>query len=395
MKGYVSSNECDMKFLFAFILLLMLVPCWVTGQLSGRLQTVVIDPGHGGKDPGAVVKNIREKDVTLAVSLKLGQAIQEHFPGIKVYYTRSTDVFVPLDDRAKLANEKKADLFISIHANWISKSDIAGTETFVLGLHRSQDNLEVAKKENAVIVLEDDYTAKYEGFDPNSTESYIIFELLQNVYLEQSISMASLIEKKFNQQSKRTSRGVKQAGFLVLRQTAMPSVLVELGFLTNANDQRFLTSADGQSSMAASLLSAFKDYKTQFEGQSGVANSVDDKHNAVTVVNSGEGTKAQGGSSIREVTSGTLPVSSVVFRIQVKTSPTPLSKKHSLYKSFNDLWRYTDKGSYKYTTFSTSSHDEAKEKLIEVREKVPDAFIIAFEKNQRITIAEALNKLKQ
>ncbi len=367
-----------MKLLFASLFFLSLTTLITHAQDPLRLKTVVIDAGHGGKDPGAVVKAAREKDITLAVALKLGKYINENCNDVKVHYTRSTDVFIPLNDRARIANEKKADLFISIHANWISKPEISGTESFVLGLHRSLDNLEVAKKENAVIVLEEDYSAKYEGFDPNSTESYIIFELMQNAYLDQSIHMASLIENQFTQRAQRTSRGVKQAGFLVLRETAMPSVLVELGFLTNAEEVKYLVSETGQNNLASALFRAFKEYKTQFEAQS---------LNIQTTVASDTPKKVVAPPTTKTPVEKT---SSIVYRIQVKTSPVRINEGQGIYKQFSDVWNYKDGETYKYTTFQTSSLEQAKRQLVEVRKTIADAFIVVFHNNKRITLQEAL-----
>lgn len=367
-----------MKLLFASLFILSLTTLITHAQDPLRLKTVVIDAGHGGKDPGAVVKAAREKDITLAVALKLGKYINDNCSDVKVHYTRSTDVFIPLNDRARFANEKKADLFISIHANWISKPEISGTESFVLGLHRSLDNLEVAKKENAVIVLEEDYSAKYEGFDPNSTESYIIFELMQNAYLDQSIHMASLIENQFTQRAQRTSRGVKQAGFLVLRETAMPSVLVELGFLTNAEEVKYLVSETGQNNLASALFRAFKEYKTQFEAQS---------LNIQTTVASDTPKKVVAPPTTKTPVEKT---SSIVYRIQVKTSPVRINEGQGIYKQFSDVWNYKDGETYKYTTFQTSSLEQAKRQLVEVRKTIADAFIVVFHNNKRITLQEAL-----
>jgi N-acetylmuramoyl-L-alanine amidase len=201
--------------------------------------TVVIDAGHGGHDAGAMGSIINEKEINLAVALKLGNLISENLNDVKVVFTRKTDRFIELDERANIANRNKANLFISIHTNSLeikNKSSrlVSGTETFTLGLARTEENLEVAKRENSVILLEEDYQQKYEGFDPNSTESYIIFELMQNKYMEQSVSFASEIQKVFKS-AKRSDRGVKQAGLLVLRKASMPSVLVELGFISNTD----------------------------------------------------------------------------------------------------------------------------------------------------------------
>ncbi|MDP2336544.1 MAG: N-acetylmuramoyl-L-alanine amidase [Bacteroidota bacterium] len=227
---------------------------------------VVIDPGHGGIDPGAVSKGIREKDVVLGVGLKLGKFINESFPDVKVIFTRNTDVFIPLIERSRIANKNKADLFISIHANFCGTPSTRGTETFVLGLHRSNDNLDVAKKENSVILLEDNYATTYEGFDPNSSESYIMFEMAQDIYMDQSLSFADDIQHQFKSRLENSNRGVKQAGFLVLRQSSMPSVLIETGFISNQAEANYLKSEEGQRNIAQSILDAFRKFKTKNSG---------------------------------------------------------------------------------------------------------------------------------
>lgn len=227
---------------------------------------VIIDAGHGGKDPGAVSKGIREKDVVLAIALKLGKQISESFPEVKVIFTRNTDVFVPLIDRSKIANRNKADLFISLHANFCGTPSTRGTETFFLGDARSDDNLDVAKKENSVILLEDNYATTYEGFDPNSSESYIMFSMAQENYLAQSLSFADDIQHQFKSRLESSNRGVKQAGFLVLRQSSMPSVLVETGFLSNPSDANYLNSNNGQQTIALSVFEAFKKFKSRNSG---------------------------------------------------------------------------------------------------------------------------------
>jgi N-acetylmuramoyl-L-alanine amidase len=230
------------------------------------LSTVVIDAGHGGKDPGCLGSQVKEKDIALKIALSLGKKIKRAFPLINVIYTRDKDVFIPLHERAKLANKVGADLFISIHCNYIGKRNKAtGTETYIMGLHRADDNLAVAKRENSAILLEDDYTANYDGYDPESNEGHIILSMYQNAHLEQSAALAYAIEEKLTLQVKRKSRGVKQAGFLVLRNTAMPSVLIETGFLSTDDDETFLASASGQTSVAEGIFQAFAAYKENIE----------------------------------------------------------------------------------------------------------------------------------
>lgn len=241
--------------------------CIETKTVANKQLVVVIDPGHGGKDPGAVSKGIKEKDIVLGVGLKLGKLIKDNYPEVSVVFTRNTDVFVPLIERSRIANRVKADLFISIHANYCGTPSIRGTETFVLGLHKSNENLEIAKKENSVILLEENYKTTYEGFDPNLSESYIMFELVQDVFMEQSVSFADEVQNQFRTKLGTPDRSVKQAGFLVLRQASMPGVLVEVGFLSNANEANFMNSNNGQLSIANSIFDAFKKFESKNSGR--------------------------------------------------------------------------------------------------------------------------------
>ena len=231
-------------------------------SLLAMPYTLVIDAGHGGKDPGAMANGAKEKNINLAVALAFGKMVEQNCKYVKVVYTRKTDVFVELNERARIANKAKADLFISIHTNaTAAKVGPQGTETYTLGMHRAADNLAVAKRENSVITLENDYEEKYEGFDPNSSESYIIFELMQDKNMESSVKLADLIQKQFCNTAKRVDKGVHQAGFLVLRATSMPSVLIELGYINNANEASYLTSTAGVNTLAKSIYNAFVAYK--------------------------------------------------------------------------------------------------------------------------------------
>jgi N-acetylmuramoyl-L-alanine amidase len=230
-----------------------------------RLKTVVIDAGHGGHDAGCLGASAKEKDVALAIALKLGQYIEETFPDVKVIYTRKTDVFIELMERAAIANKAKADLFISIHCNASPNKAAYGTETYAMGLHVSEANLNVAKRENSVILLEENYETNYDGFDPKSTEAYIIFSLYQNVNIDKSLSLASKIQTQFEERVKRFNRGVKQAGFIVLYKTNMPSILIETGFLSNPQEEKFLASDEGQVNVASAIFRAFREYKSEME----------------------------------------------------------------------------------------------------------------------------------
>ena len=258
-------------------IIILLIPLLLMGfvhiAFAQRNQTftVVIDPGHGGKDPGAIGSMSKEKDIALSVAKKLGEKINANHSDVKVLFTRATDKFIALDERPRIANKANAQLFISIHCNALDrrKTSPQGVETYILGLHRSQDNLEVAKRENPVIVYEDNYETKYQGFNPNEPESYIIFEFMSNKFLEQSLNFASLTQHELINGAKRTNRNVRQAGFLVLRETSMPSVLIELGYISNREEEKYLNSSNGQNTLANSIYSAFTKYKTEYNKRNG------------------------------------------------------------------------------------------------------------------------------
>lgn len=256
--------------------ILVLFICVAATPPSGKrtykrtISTLVIDAGHGGHDPGCMSGGVKEKEVTLAIALAVGSKIKEQYPDIKVIYTRSSDKFVNLWERAAIANRNNADLFISIHCNSSKHASIQGTETFAMGLHKADDNLEVSKRENDVVLLEEDYQEKYEGFDPNSPESHIYFSLFQNAFLDQSIRLAAKVEGQISKGINRPSRGVKQAGFVVLWKTMMPSILIESGFLTNPKDRDYLSSEKGVKEFSGALVDAISDYKKAYEAVSSV-----------------------------------------------------------------------------------------------------------------------------
>ncbi|WP_421831039.1 N-acetylmuramoyl-L-alanine amidase family protein [Larkinella sp.] len=232
----------------------------------GRLRTVVLDPGHGGKDPGTMTKRNRESRIVLKIALELGRLIKEELPGVKVIYTRSTDVFIELNERSAIANRNKADLFISIHVNASpSSSRVNGTETYTMGLHKTTGNLDVAKRENAVILKESNYKENYQGFDPDSPLAHIMLANYQHAFMNSSVDFAQKVEWSFKKNAERPSRGVKQAGFIVLWRTTMPSVLVETGYITNPDEERYLASAEGQDAMANAIFRAFKAYKDEVD----------------------------------------------------------------------------------------------------------------------------------
>lgn len=343
-----------------------------------KLKTVVIDAGHGGQDYGCNGKNSYEKNVALSIALKLGAQIQEKYPDVKVIYTRKTDVFIELYERAAIANRNNADLFICIHCNANPSTSPYGTETYVMGLHKTEANLNVAKRENDVILMEDDYAQHYDGFDPNNPASHIIFSLNQHAYMDQSILFASKVEDYFKEEAKRSSRGVKQAGFLVLWKTAMPSVLIETGFLTNTNEEKFLASADGQDKIANCILKAFSDYKTIMEHP--VENN--------TVKN--EPAPATNGSSSTNTVAQT--DSPVLFQVQFYADETELKTTNS---KFSQLQKETinyvkENGLYKYRIGPYTNLDEAvKKQSIARTAGFKDAFVIAFNNGKRISLEEA------
>lgn len=256
----------NIKLFCFFSLLLILMSFNPEHKTAYGIKRIIIDAGHGGKDPGAIGSFSKEKDIVLAIALKLGNIIKENLKDIEVIYTRTTDVFIPLYMRSEIANKNDADLFISIHVNsQKSGRNAYGTETYIMGPHTSERNLEIATKENSVILLEENHEEKYEGFDPNSPESYILFSLYQNAYLKNSLKLADLIENQFKNRVQRHSRGVKQAGLLVLWRSAMPSVLVEVGFISNPTEEKYLNKEINQTYIASAIFRAIRDYKQEVE----------------------------------------------------------------------------------------------------------------------------------
>ncbi len=250
---------------FCFCIFFIFISFHPVGVIDYRINKIVIDPGHGGKDPGTHGEISKEKDVALKISMELARIIRDNMPDVEVICTRQDDSFPELHERADVANQKDADLFISIHANWISNPNIHGTETYVMGLHKSEANLKVAQRENAVILAEEGGITDYDGFDPNSPESYILFSLYQSAFQQNSLRLADKIEDQFKNRVGRRSRGVKSAGFLVLWRTSMPSVLVEVGYLSNPKEERELNDPLNQVYIASGIYRAFRDYKTEIE----------------------------------------------------------------------------------------------------------------------------------
>ena len=361
--------------------------------------TVVIDPGHGGRDPGAVGANSLEKNIVLAVGLKLGELIESNHPYVRVVFTRRTDVFVPLHERAEIANQANGDLFISIHCNAVagaSAQTAQGAEVFVLGMHRSDDNLAAAKRENAVIFLEEDYAVRYAGFDPNDPISYIIFEFLANEHLDRSIQFASLVQNQLVNSANRVNRGVRQAGFLVLREVAMPSVLVELGFISNREEERFMMSAEGQRILANSIYEGFRQYVADHRRRTLLpivavqTPSLPLPDPAVADVSSPplpqqlpqqpEIVPQQQQQQQVILTAPAQPIHPAEpvreFRIQFLSSGQRHNEGASVFRGLSPVQYYRDGNLYRFTFGSTTCRDEINRLLPEVRQLFRDAFII-------------------
>ena len=257
-----------------YILTMLMLLAVVAYAAKAKTFTLVIDAGHGGHDAGAIGAISKEKNINLNVALAFGKLVERNCKDVKVIYTRKTDVFVPLHTRADIANKAKADLFISVHTNALPKKKISrGMETYTLGMHRAADNLDVAKRENSVILIEKDYKQRYQGFDPNSSESYIMFEFIQDRNMAQSVELAKLVQKRTCAMAGRQNKGVKQAGFLVLRETSMPSCLIELGFISTPDEEQFLNSENGVEKLGKGIYQAFVDYY-QKTGKGGVVEEV-------------------------------------------------------------------------------------------------------------------------
>ena len=341
------------------------------GKPPYRIKTVIIDPGHGGFDPGTHGVFTLEKDLVLSVGKKLRDLLTEKYPQIKVIMTRDKDIFIPLYQRAKIANDANADLFISIHANFMPKSSITqGTETYVMGLHTAEYNLDVAKRENAAILLEENYKNNYD-YDPNSPEGHIVFSMYQNAYLDQSIQFGQFVENQYASHANRKSRGVKQAGFVGLKATSMPSVLLEIGFLSNREEENYLKTDNGKQKIAESIFNGFTEYKKKIEQ---LPETVAEVTNKPT-------------SNPKE------PV--YQFWIQIAATPNPISKTDSLWKNSPfSIEQLKENGLYKYRTFTFSQIKE----VLKARDKMfaagfKDAFIIVDKNGERISLHQAKKEL--
>ncbi|MBP5573783.1 MAG: N-acetylmuramoyl-L-alanine amidase [Bacteroidales bacterium] len=418
------------------LLVVFLLPMVMMAQRGEKIRTVVIDAGHGGKDTGALGAISKEKDLNLTVALLTGEYIKKNLPDVKVIYTRERDVFVTLNERAVIANRNNADVFISIHCNSAGSkgSSAVGAETFVLGEHKNAANLEVAKKENSSILYEEDAKEQYGDFDLNSPEAYIALSLFQQEYLNQSLQLAANVQEQFTKRVGRKDRGVQQAGFLVLWRTAMPSILIELGFISNATEERFLASEKGQEYMASAIFRAFRDFKATYEGNNVIAEVKPQEPKQEVTPKPEVKTETPQQPEVREeeapkpevkpepkvreeeapkpevkpepefreeetpkpevkpeVTKPEVkPEPAVCFKVQFATRDSDVPVSDKAFAKVREVDRYYYNGAYRYTSGSFRTREEAANRQAEVRKLgFSDAFVVAFINGERATIKEA------
>ena len=374
-------------FLISMLTLFNLPIILATEDPDDKVNVVVLDAGHGGKDPGTSGKNSREKDIVLAITLKVGQYIEENIPDVKVIYTRRKDEFIEVYERANIANENKADLFISIHANWWSNPNTSGAETYTMGTSLDERNLQVAMKENSVITMEEDYTTNYEGFDPNSAESYIIFNLMQKTFQQQSVDFAGLVQDQFRERAKRYDRGVKQERFLVLWRTTMPAVLIETGYVSNKSEEAYLKSSQGQEYLASAIYRAFKDYKENIEGKSLYVNN---SAAASELIEDIPDREIRPKAILQKSTEKMSPDDSTIYyMVQVLTTTLSRPLDDLAFNNYGHVSEFKINNLYKYAVGRSTSYNQISEGLDLVQEDFPGAFIIAVQTGKIISLEEA------
>ena len=366
------------KQLFITTIILLLVVFYVSPVSAQKQFTVVLDAGHGGKDPGAVGQKIKEKDINLEIILKLGELIKKNHPDVKVVYTRSKDVFVELVRRSKIATENKADLFISVHTNAAKSKTAKGTETYVLGLSRTDENLEIVKRENSVMLLEDDYTTRYEGFDPKSAESYIMFSFGHEKFLEQSINLAASVQEQFKNNN-RDDRGVRQGEFWVLRSTNMPSILVEVGYISNREEENFLAQSSSRQKLAESIYNAFSDYKADWtrKQHGNFVTSESQKEGPKKADSKKETPKKAKEENLTQNNSGE------DYRIQIMATDKKYDATSPIFKGLSQIRSYEENKLYKYTYGSFKTRKEALEELPAIQKLFKGAFVVRFIDNKK------------
>ena len=383
----------------------------IASHVNARRFTLVIDPGHGGHDAGAIGAFSKEKDINLKTALALGKYLERYCPEVNVIYTRKTDVFVTLHGRADIANKAKADLFISIHTNAAPSrpSSIKGMETYTLGMHRAADNLAVAKRENEVILQEKDYQTRYQGFDPNSSESYIIFEFMQDNNMHKSVELAKYVQRSVCSTASRPDKGVKQAGFLVLRETSMPSCLIELGFISTPSDEQLLNDDKRIDDIARGIYQAFAQYKNKYDNNITVPYKAEDIEPMVVSQSNFKPTvtqqepptekkpevkpeqKQENKFEAKQVKAKDMPV----FKVQIFAVDNKLNSSDTRFKGHKDTDYYKESGMVKYTIGESTDYNEINRLRKELNSTFPGCFVIAFKNGDKMNINEAIREFKQ
>ena len=402
----------------------------MTAFAANKRFTLVIDPGHGGHDAGALGTISKEKNINLAVALRFGKYVEQNLPEVRVIYTRKTDVFIPLNERANIANRANADLFISVHTNALPAGKVArGFETYTLGMHRAKDNLDVAMRENSVISMEKDYQQRYQGFDPRSSESYIIFEFIQGKNMERSVELARMIQRSVCDGANRPDKGVHQAGFLVLRETSMPGCLIELGFITTPDEERLLNNDSRVDDIARGIYEAFAKYKNKYDRSVSVPYRAKDSEevNIPKIVPDQEPAPktrvvTRGKQPKREEATPEQPKREVkkqepkkdvkkqepkkevkkaevadapVFKLQIFVGSRNLRKGDAHFKGETDYDSFQEGNLVKYTLGASTNYNEIYRLRKEKLDKFPEAFIIAFKNGQKYDVNQAIREFKQ
>ena len=401
------------KVTLIWALMCMLV---MTAFAANKRFTLVIDPGHGGHDAGALGAISKEKNINLAVALRFGKYVEQNLPEVRVIYTRTKDVFIPLNERANIANRANADLFISVHTNALPAGKVArGFETYTLGMHRAKDNLDVAMRENSVISMEKDYQQRYQGFDPRSSESYIIFEFIQGKNMERSVELARMIQRGVCDGANRPDKGVHQAGFLVLRETSMPGCLIELGFITTPDEERLLNDDSRVDDIARSIYEAFAKYKNKYDRSVSVPYRAKDSEDVnipkivpdqepapkIRVVTRREQPKREEAKpepkrEVKKAEPKKVEVADApVFKLQIFVGSRNLRKGDAHFKGETDYDSFQEGNLVKYTLGASTNYNEIYRLRKEKLEKFPEAFIIAFKNGQKYDVNQAIREFKQ
>lgn len=390
------------------IALLLALMCMlvVTAFAANKRFTLVIDPGHGGHDAGARGAMSKEKDVNLTVALRFGKYVEQNMPEVRVIYTRTQDKFVPLHERANIANRANADLFISVHTNALPAGKVArGFETYTLGMHRAKDNLDVAMRENSVISMEKGFEQVYEGFDPKSSESYIIFEFIQGKNMERSVDLARMIQRSVCEGAGRPNKGVHQAGFLVLRETSMPGCLIELGFITTPDEERLLNDKDKVDDIAKGIYEAFSNYKNKYDKSVSVPYRASERRVSAVPTIVPDSYKEKETAPAKLIPAMKIePVAkkmenekedAPVFKLQIFVGDRMLRKGDAHFKGETDFDSFKEGNLVKYTIGSSTNYNEIYRLRKEKLDKFPEAFIIAFKNGEKYDVNQAIREFRQ